>query len=68
MSMTCASWNHRFNTHIAVRYDGKIAIVRVNDRGPAKSLKRDLDLSLAAFRSLCDPDAGLIKAQMMEIR
>lgn len=59
--MTCASWKHPFGTWLTVRHNGRSVRVRVNDRGPAKHLRRDLDLSLAAFRRLEDPAVGLIR-------
>ena len=68
MKLTCASWHHPFGTRIAVRMGSKSVVVTVNDRGPAKRLKRDLDLSLAAFSKICHPDAGVIHAEMMVLK
>jgi rare lipoprotein A (peptidoglycan hydrolase) len=68
MRLTCASWRHPIGSILRVEFDGKCVEVRVNDRGPARRLHRDIDLSLAAFRKLCDLDAGVIDAKAWRIR
>ena len=47
---TAASWVYPLGTELLVCYPetGACATVRVNDRGPAAGLGRDLDLSLGA--------------------
>ncbi|MBI3317322.1 MAG: septal ring lytic transglycosylase RlpA family lipoprotein [Candidatus Omnitrophica bacterium] len=60
---TCASWRFNFGTNVRVRNlaNGKWVICRVNDRGPAKRLKRLIDLTPAAFRQIADLKQGLIQ-------
>jgi len=67
--LTCAIWDVPFNTRLEVTNleNGESVVVRVNDRGPAKRLCREgrvVDLSLAAFRAIADPDKGLIKVRV----
>ena len=50
--MTAAHRTLPFGTKLRVTYQGKSVVVRINDRGPAKWTKRDLDLSTAAARKL----------------
>lgn len=52
--LTAASRDLPFNTRLRVTYPrtGRVVVVRVNDRGPALSTGRDLDLSKAAAISL----------------
>lgn len=59
--MTCATWQYPLGTWLTVTHRGRSVRVLVADRGPAKRLHRDLDLSLAAFRRLEDPDVGLLR-------
>ena len=56
-SLTAASRTLPFNTRLRVTYHGKSVVVRINDRGPAKWTRRDLDLSRAAAARI-----GLIHA------
>lgn len=51
-SMTAAHKTLPFGTKLQVSYRGKSVTVRINDRGPAKWTRRDIDLSRAAARSL----------------
>jgi len=62
--MTCAMWDIPFGTRIRVQLGDRSVVVRVNDRGPAKRLKRGIDLSRAAFAKLANTDAGLIKVKL----
>lgn len=59
---TCASWRFKFGTRLKVinTKNGKSVVCRVNDRGPARRLKRIVDLSHSAFREIADPRSGLI--------
>jgi rare lipoprotein A (peptidoglycan hydrolase) len=41
-------------------------VVRINDRGPAKRLKRGIDLSKAAFKALAPLELGLIKVKLIK--
>lgn len=59
-AMTCASNRYPLNTLLTVSHNGKTVTVRVNDRGPAAHLNREVDLSRGAFVQLADPDLGLI--------
>ena len=68
-NMTAAMWTFNgesvpFGTRILVQLGPRSIVVRVNDRGPAKRLKRGIDLSRAAFAKLADTDAGLIKVKL----
>lgn len=59
---TCASWNYAFQKKLVVinMMNGKWAVCRVNDRGPAKRLHRAIDLSKAVFQKLANLKRGLI--------
>ena len=61
-AFTCAIWNIPFNTFLKVTNikNGKFVIVKVNDRGPHKRLKRAIDLTPLAFKSIADLKQGLI--------
>lgn len=50
--LTAAHRTLPFGTHLRVSYRGRSVVVRVNDRGPAKSTGRSLDLSYGAARAL----------------
>lgn len=67
--MTCASWNHPFGTKLKVTnlQNKKSVVCRVNDRGPAKRLKREIDLTLAAFKKISSPAKGLIKVSVRKL-
>lgn len=58
---TCASWDYPFNTRLLVInvVNGKWVVCRVNDRGPAKRLKRAVDLTKAAYQKIANPKRGL---------
>lgn len=60
--MTAAHRTLPFGTKLRVTYQDKSVVVRVNDRGPAKWTKRDLDLSTAAARNL-----GMIRAGVARV-
>jgi rare lipoprotein A len=48
---------------VVVTHANRSVVVEITDRGPAKRLVtegRKIDLSLAAFAKLADPDLGLI--------
>ena len=61
-ALTCASWDHPFNTCLKVTNlsTGKNVIVRVNDRGPARRLGRAIDLTRFAFSRIANPGKGLV--------
>ena len=62
-SLTAAHRSLPFGTKLRVTYQGKSVVVRINDRGPAKWTKRDLDLSRAAAARI-----GLIHAGVGTVR
>ena len=65
--LTAAMWDVPFGTRFRVHYGNKFVVVRINDRGPAKRLKRGIDLSKAAFRKLSPLGKGLIKVRLEKI-
>jgi rare lipoprotein A len=67
--MTCASWDYPFGTRLRVTnlQNGKSVIVRVNDRGPAKRLRRIVDLTRSAFRRIADTKTGIIKVRVSRL-
>ena len=62
--LTAAMWDVPFGSKFRVYYGNKFVVVRINDRGPAKRLKRGIDLSKAAFEKLSPLDKGLIKVRV----
>ena len=54
-------------TLVRVSYEGNTTIVPVWDRGPYH-IKRDLDLSLAAFKQLAPSHLGVIKVDWSVVR
>ena len=69
-AMTCAMWNVPFGTKFRVTNiaNGEFCEVRCNDRGPAKRLNRDIDLSRGAFEKISNLNAGLIFVTIEEVR
>jgi|TARA_R110000824_G_scaffold355789_1_gene543012 rare lipoprotein A len=65
--LTAAMWDVPFGTKFRVYYGKKFVVVRINDRGPAKSLKRGIDLSKAAFKRLAPTEIGLIKVRLEKL-
>ncbi len=66
---TCASWDYPFNTELLVINvtNGKWVVCRVNDRGPAKRLKREVDLTKAAFRKITNSKRGLLYVAFLPV-
>lgn len=64
---TAASWNYPFGTRLRVWYLNRHVDVRVNDRGPARCLRRLIDLSEASFSALADTKLGLIPVTIEKI-
>ena len=60
--LTCASWDFAFGTRLKVENleNGKSVVCRVNDRGPAKRLRRLIDLTRTAFQKISNPKQGLV--------
>lgn len=67
--LTCASWHHPLGTQLRVTNisNGRAVAVTVTDRGPARRLKRVVDLSRAAFQSIANLDDGLCTVQIERI-
>ncbi len=68
-AMTCASWYYPFHEKLLVvnALNLKWVVCRVNDRGPAKRLKREIDLTHAAFRKISHSKKGLILVTVIPI-
>lgn len=66
---TCATWHFPFHEKLLVinGFNGKWVVCRVNDRGPAKRLKREIDLTKAAYRKIWTPKRGLIPVTVIPI-
>jgi rare lipoprotein A len=69
-ALTCASWKYPFGTRLKVtnREDGRWVVVTVTDRGPAKRLKRAIDLSEASFKRIADLDKGLVQVRIERLK
>ena len=63
---TCASWSFPLGTLLRVTNleNGRSVICLVNDRGPAKKLKRLVDLTKGAFREISNLKHGLIRVSV----
>lgn len=61
-ALTAASYRYPLGTrlHVVSKVSGRSVDVIVTDRGPAKRLKRELDLSEAAFARISDLSVGII--------
>ena len=59
---TCATWFYDFGEELLVinAFTGKWIVCRVNDRGPAKRLRREIDLTKATFSKIANLKRGLI--------
>jgi rare lipoprotein A len=68
-SMTAAHRTFPFNTRLLVMNvkNGKVALVRVNDRGPYV-FGRGLDLSRAAWQMIADKGDGLIRVKIEVVK
>lgn len=58
--LTCASWHYPLGTLLLVSHKDYTVMVEVTDRGPAKRLGREIDLSETAFGTLAPLNKGLI--------
>lgn len=67
-AMTCASWHYPFGTRLRVTHGDRSVVVTVTDRGPARRLNREIDLSRAAFARLADTRRGLIEVKVEVIK
>ena len=66
---TCAIWGMPFGTRLKVTNleNRKSIVCRVNDRGPARRLKRHIDLSRASFRKIASLRQGLIRVSIVKV-
>lgn len=66
---TCASYHFPFHEKLLVinAFNGKWTVCRVNDRGPNKRLKREIDLTHAVFRKISKSKKGLIPVTVIPI-
>ncbi len=66
---TCAAWGHPFGARLKVTNleNQKSVICRVNDRGPAKRLGRQIDLSKSAFRRIANLRRGVARVSIMPV-
>lgn len=67
--MTVASWDYAFGTRLLVTNveTGESVMVRVNDRGPARRLKRIIDLSREAFGKIAPLEQGLVEVEIRKV-
>lgn len=65
-----ASWDYPFGTRLKVTNleNGQSTTVTILDRGPAKRLKRVIDLSKKAFQEISTEKKGLIKVRIERIK
>jgi rare lipoprotein A len=67
-ALTCASYNYPLGTTLLVTSGTKSVVVKVTDRGPNRRLKREIDLSRAAFKRLAPLDNGLIQVKLEVVK
>lgn len=67
-ALTCASWHYPLGTRLRVSHGGRSVVVVCNDRGPARRLRREIDLSEAAFRKLAPTEVGLIEVKIRKVK
>ncbi len=67
---TCASWDFPFGEKLLVinTLNGKWVVCRVNDRGPSKRLRREIDLTKAAFKKIASTDRGLTIVAVLPVK
>lgn len=65
-TLTCAHNKLPFGTILKVtnQENGKTVLVEVTDRGGFTKMKREIDLSEKAFKTIADPKKGLIKVKI----
>lgn len=68
--LTCAHWDYPLGTVLLVtRVDtGRAIRVVVTDRGPHRRLRREIDLSRAAFARLAPLRIGLLRVTVRPVR
>ncbi len=67
--MTCASWEYDFQEQLLVinLFSGRWVVCRVNDRGPGKRLRREIDLTRTAFAEIAALKKGLLYAAVIPL-
>ncbi len=67
--ITCASWDYNFGQKLLIvnPATGARVTCRVNDRGPAKRLKRAIDLSKASFSQIARHKKGLVSVIIIPV-
>ena len=73
---TAASWFYPLGAkvRVTVQVSGgalRSVVVKITDRGPAQDLVQDgrvIDLALAAFKRLADPELGLVAVTVERLR
>jgi len=67
---TAAIWDYPFGTILEVtNLNNDLSVkVRINDRGPNRRLNRLIDLSRAAFKSICPLSQGLCKVKIERLK
>jgi len=74
--LTAASWFYPLGTRVRVTvrspaFEARSVLVTITDRGPAKRLVgqgRVIDLGLAAFQRIAEPDLGLVEVIVEPVR
>ncbi len=68
--LECASWEYPLGSVLEVTSTrtGRTVIVRCTDRGPAKRLKRIIDLTAYAFAMIDDPGRGLTPVRVRRVK
>ena len=66
-AMTCACWLWPLGTKLEIQHGQRSVIVTVTDRGPAASLDRMIDLSLAAFARIAPLENGVVAVTVREV-
>ena len=67
---TCAIWGIPFGTRLKVTNleNKKSVVCRVNDRGPARYLGRQVDLTKAAFRKIASLRQGVVRVSIVPVK
>ena len=68
--LTCASWHHPFDTLLKVTNidNNRSVLVRVNDRGPNRRLRRVIDLSRRSFEEIAGLEDGLTRVKIEVVK
>lgn len=74
--LTAASWFFPLGTRVRVtirsaEFEPRSVLVTITDRGPSKRLVKQgrvIDLGLAAFQKIAEPDLGLVEVTVEPVR